>query len=436
MRLALLGLDDETLALLRWGVERENAEIVVAHDVPPELEPRLRQLAPRARVNEPEWEGLLLEGTVDLVVVSRGRADAAQADGMAADELRAEQLRKLLAAEAALLMTHPACDLLLAYEVDMARRDAGRLVLTHHRGAEHPALLRLLQLAHGEDKAIGAVEYVTLERGLASRDRGSVLQALAQDVALLRRLLGGVNKVTASGPITEAMVDPLGPKRKELPSLANLLVNLQGASPFSARWSVGPAGARPETRLTLVGSAGRSTLTMVEASAEGETPWRFELTADGANERLKMGRDEEWRNVWRRVRETLQSGAAPADWADVCRDLEAVSVIDRSVQKGRTIELLGEERSEAETFKGVMAVGGCLTLLAVLGMILLAAAVEGLHLPLRNWLVWRLWPVFILLPVLFFLLLQTLQVFVTPKSGRPKAADRATEPATDDSGPP
>jgi len=432
MRIALLGLDDETLALLRWGVEQEDTSVVVGHEIPSQLEPQLRRLAPGARVNELNWEGLLLEGSVDLVVVSRGRADGSQSDGMTADELRAEQLRKLLAAEVPLLMVHPACDLLLAYEVDMARRDTGRQVLVHHRGMEHPAF-ESLQSMRAENDLIGAVEHVTVERGLTSRDRASVLQAFSQDVPLLRSLLGGINKVTASGPITEAMVDPLGPKRKDLPSLANLLINLQGAASFPARWSVGPASGQEKTQLTLVGSAGRATLTMIDSQAAAEASWRFEIAA-ASSEQYEVGRDEEWRKVWARAREMISSREAPADWAEVCHDLEVVSVIDRSVQKGRTIELFGEERSEAESFKGVMAVGGCLTLVAVLGVILLAAAVEGLHLPLRNWPVWQLWPVFILLPVLLFLLLQTLQVLVTPKSARPASSDRADEVKPSDPG--
>jgi hypothetical protein len=123
--------------------------------------------------------------------------------------------------------------------------------------------------------------------------------------------------------------------------------------------------------------------------------------------------------VWTRVREALAANSPPEEWAEVCHDLEVVSVIDRSVQKGRTVELLAEERSEEESFKGVMAVGGCLTLVAGLLMLLLAATIEGLQLPIRNWPAWRLWPVYVLLPVLAFLLLQTLQVIVKPKRPGP-----------------
>jgi hypothetical protein len=426
MRLALLGLDEETLALVRWAVERVEATLVAAYNTPAEFEPLLRQLSPQTRVNDPDWEWLLLEGSVDLVVVSQGKTDGNQADGMAGDELRADQLRKLIAEEVPLLLVHPTCDLLLAYEIDMATRDR-RTVLVHHRGSEHPAFVRLAQMAQGEDNSIGTIEYVTLERGLRERDRAAVLKAFSEDVPLLRRLLGPIKKVTASGPITEAMVDPLGPKRRELPSLANLLVNLQGTATFPSRWSVGPATHQEETRLTLVGSAGQATLVMPAARRGGDVTWRLRIeAADG--EQLDIDRDEEWIRFWTNIRERLAHREPTTDWSAVCHDLEVVSSIDRSIQKGRTIELLAEERSEEESFKGVMAVGGCLTLTAVLLVILLAAVVEGLHLPMRNWPVWRLWPVFILVPVLVFLLLQTLQVLVKPKAGRPgdSAADKTS----------
>jgi hypothetical protein len=419
MQLALLGLDEETLALVRWAVEREDATLVAAYDIPPSMEPQVRRLSSLARVNDTAWESLLLEGSVDVVIVSRGRQDGLQSDGMAADELRADQLRKLIPAGLPLLMVHPACDLLLAYELDMLRLEGNRRVLVHQSGVDHPAFARLQQIASGEDESVGVAEYVTLEHKLSTRDRGKVLNAFSQDMPLLRRLLGSVHKLTASGPITEAMVDPLGPKRRDLPSLANLLINLQGAAPYAARWSVGPSSGREEARLTIVGSNGRATLVMTDV----EQIWQWEVEGTHT-ENERFNRDAEWQAVWQRIRESLVSNVAPSEWGNVCRDLEVVSVIDRSVQKGRTVELLAEERGEGESFKGVMAVGGCLTLLAVLGVILLAATVEGLHLPIRNWPAWRLWPVFVLLPVLAFLLLQTLQVFVRPKARR---ADEAVD---------
>ncbi|HEX5103277.1 MAG TPA: hypothetical protein VFV87_05675, partial [Pirellulaceae bacterium] len=104
--------------------------------------------------------------------------------------------------------------------------------------------------------------------------------------------------------------------------------------------------------------------------------------------------------------------AGNADWLDACRDQEAAEAIDRSLARGRTIELFNEEHTEEESFKGVMAVGGCLLLLGALGVVLLATIVEGLQLPLRDWAAWQYWPVYLLAPIVVFLLLQVLQVAI------------------------
>ena len=54
---------------------------------------------------------------------------------------------------------------------------------------------------------------------------------------------------------------------------------------------------------------------------------------------------------------------------------------DRSLARGRTIELFNEEHTEEESFKGVMAMGGCLLLVMALGVLFVAVVVEGLRLP-------------------------------------------------------
>src|SRR6185503_18285975 len=54
----------------------------------------------------------------------------------------------------------------------------------------------------------------------------------------------------------------------------------------------------------------------------------------------------------------------PNSWLAACRDQEAAEAVDRSLARGRTIELFNEEHTEEEAFKGVMAMGGCLLLVA------------------------------------------------------------------------
>ena len=104
-------------------------------------------------------------------------------------------------------------------------------------------------------------------------------------------------------------------------------------------------------------------------------------------------------------------------WLAACRDQEAAEAVDRSLARGRTIELFNEEHTEEESFKGVMAMGGCLLLVMALGVLFIAVVVEGLRLPMRTWPLWRLWPFYLLVPIVAFLLLQLLQLAVKPRAG-------------------
>jgi hypothetical protein len=106
-----------------------------------------------------------------------------------------------------------------------------------------------------------------------------------------------------------------------------------------------------------------------------------------------------------------------SDWLTACRDQEAAEAVDRSLARGRTIELFNEEHTEEESFKGIMAMGGCLLLVMSLLVVFLATIVEGLQLPMRNWPVWRLWPFYLLAPIVAFLLLQLLQLAIKRDDG-------------------
>jgi hypothetical protein len=95
-----------------------------------------------------------------------------------------------------------------------------------------------------------------------------------------------------------------------------------------------------------------------------------------------------------------------AAWLEACRDQEAAEAVDRSLARGRTIELFQHEHTEEASFKGVMAMGGCLLLLFAIAAMLLVTLVEALQIPVRNWSVWRQWPILLLTPIAVFLLLQ------------------------------
>jgi hypothetical protein len=260
-----------------------------------------------------------------------------------------------------------------------------------------------------DQSPIGKVEQIIFEREQIDRARPAVLAQLALDVSLLRSLLGEIRSVSATGPVPALGRDPLGPKPKELPSLANLCVHLGGAWEPSVRWSIAPAADAEDegAEMTLVGERGKARLSMPSACA-----WTAEV--HGASWKIDRANDSSVpAGLLTQLKKIIEQPESASDqWLSACRDQEVAEAVDRSLARGRTIELFGEGHTEEDSFKGVMAVGGCLLLMMALGVVFVATVVEGLRLPMRDWLVWKYWPIYLLVPVVVFLLLQFLQLAI------------------------
>jgi hypothetical protein len=406
MRLALLGADAETLDLVRWAVLVGGHELVAAYDVGQHAGDILA-IAPQAVLDD-DWESLVLGTRADGVIVARAGAGTAEATGIADEERRADQLRKLAQAAVPLLVVHPACEAIVGFEIEMIRRESGGVIVPFVPAARNEAIRELVDLASwGANSPIGPVEQIVLERSLADRSRPSVLTAFARDAAILRQLIGTIRSITASGPAPATGRDPLGPKPKEPPPLANLSVHVGGDEVRAARWSVVPSHGGQHASLTLIGPSGTAVLRI---QAEGE--WQLQV-AGSEEKTLAFAPEPGFEEALWRLSHSLEPEFRDDEaWLNACRDQEAAEAIDRSLARGRTIELLNEEHTEEESFKGVMAVGGCLLLVGALGVVFVATIVEGLRLPLRDWAVWRFWPVYLLVPIAVFLLLQLLQLVV------------------------
>lgn len=406
MKLALLGADQESIELARWAVREGAHKLVSAFDAGV-LASELRSIAPGVRLNE-DWESLLIGSTVDMVVVGRGNAELSSQTGIPDDERRADQLRKLAQAAVPMLVFVPACEAIVGYEIEMIRRDANGVILPYAPGANHPNVRRLEELASwGENSPLGAVEQMVLERETSARERGEVLLQFARDIALIRRIIGMIRSINATGPALPVGRDPLGPKSRELPSLGSLSVHVAGDEGLVARWSIGPVLDEERGRFSLVGPRGRAVLTM-----RPHRPWSWELIGMERESIANLPGDD-----LATLFSDLSHAAAgvrydETAWLAACRDQEVAEAVDRSLARGRTIELFNEQHTEEQSFKGVMAMGGCLLLLMALAVVGLATIVEGLQLPLRDWPVWHWWPVALLVPVVVFLLLQLLQLAV------------------------
>jgi len=408
MKLALLGGDDETLALVREAIAHGGHTLVAAYDSAA-FAPQVQTLAPHARLDE-DWETLLLGTLVDVVIVARGRLDPSRSTGFAADERRNDQLRKLVQAAVPLIVIQPGCEAIVGFELDMIRADGKGIIVPFVPGRNQRAARELANFTlDPETSLIGPVEQILFERQMTNRSRPQVLVQLARDLSLGREYLGAIRKMSAAGPAEGETVDPLGPRPKTLPPLENLSVHLSGEEPFPARWMVTPAQHADELRITVIGARGRAVL----AQSSGLAPSATLLVAGGGDVQLENSQFlplDEFNQALSIVSHKLAGHDQQLfSWLDACRDVEVAEGVDRSLARGRAVEFFGEVHSEEQSFKGVMAVGGCLMLSVACVAVLIAAAVEGLQLPLRESPFWRAWPFYLLVPIVLFLLLQLLQ---------------------------
>lgn len=381
MNLALLGCDPDLLAVARAAVRQGHRLVWVHHTSP--LDREVVVLAPHVRVAH-EWEELLAEQEVDAVLVASGD-----------EALRADQLRKLTQAGIPLLVAHPVVmSMLLYYELEMIRAEQKSLLVPCLVGRLHPAVARIAELT-GEQSpgGIGQLEQVTIERSVVGPVRETVLHHFSHDIDLARALGGELNKVTATAASDEAS------------RYANLSVQLSGTTGTLVRWSVEAVGA-PGGRLTMRGTRGKATLEMPGPVFDGPTAWRLEIAATGETPRSEEFVPWDASTAALELLDRALAGQpVHPDWIDAARDIEITETIDRSLARGRTIELHFEDYSEEATFKGTMTSLGCGLLVAALAALIVAAIAA------QAGVTWAGYYLYVLLGVLgLFLLLQLLKL--------------------------
>ena len=399
MKFALLGDDPQAVALVRAAVAGGHelvwiGEVRTSADV-------LQTIAPHAERSD-LWESLLDHRTADVVIV--GQSD---------DEDRlADQLRKLVQAGVPLLVSHPVCaSMLVYYELDMIRRETSCIMRYYWPGITHPAIDDLAQRVSDASSEIGAVEQIVFERSLPVRNKQTVLEQFARDVDLLVRLSGDVGRVGA-----------LGASDQET-AYATLSVQMSGTSGTSLRWSVKPADDGAGGTLSLLGTSGRAVLHM-PTTAE---PWTLEQTVAGQTQQtVYADRDEPAAAIEAMVEAAAERNEV-STWSEAARAVELAEAVERSLQKGRTIELHSQEFTEESTFKGTMTSLGCGLLIAALLVIPLvgilgdsilpglAPVLEKLHVPTSAIDMIRSWPLLLLVVFVLFLLLQLLPKLVLPE---------------------
>src|SRR5262249_52495974 len=148
MRIALLGVDDTSLAIAAAASRTSEFEIVLI-DATAARSKEASVLASRAKAFT-EWETLLSGNVADVVVVAADET-----------ELRLEQLRRLVQLQggAMVLVSHPiSLSMLQSYELEMVREESAAIVAPYLPARLHPAIEELGNLIdEGAESEIGAV---------------------------------------------------------------------------------------------------------------------------------------------------------------------------------------------------------------------------------------------------------------------------------------
>lgn len=389
MRFALLGSGAHALDLVDAVRRSPEHQLVLAFEVP---DPTISELLP-ARSSGPNdfWESLLLGSPADAVIV--GDTDDI--------ELRAEQLRKLVQASVPMILVHPACEAIVGYELDMIRHDSGCVMIPYCPGAWHPVLGTLRQiLSEGAESSIGQVEQLVLERRMHCRQRKDVLIQFARDALLIRRVFGNIEQLSALGP------------QPTQDNYANLSVHMSSGNDVVARWSCRPAGEKPSARLSVLATAGEAIVEMSDAGWTCHIP-RFDSAG------CEPSGWHEPTAVIESLVESVAGGTPQLSWEDASRAADVAEIVEISLRRGRTIELHNEQHTEESTFKGMMAIGGCGTLLITLLLVLLVAVVDSMDIAAISHPIWReYWPFYLIGLLSLFLLLQLLWLLF-PKSPSP-----------------
>ncbi len=342
MRLAILGRDRYIDQLVFAALNSENIQVVLFY--PDENEDQLSGVP-----STEGWEGLAAETRVDAVLVASCTESTR--------ERRAEQLRMLVQMDLPVLVVHPGCEAIVAFEIEMqAVADSVRL-MTYQPWAAHPVWESAADLISNPG-SLGPIKQIVIERQLENNDHQTALHALAQDACIARKLLGPIQRI--------------GALSSDASGLASSPVQMVATGPPegpTAQWSSLHLPPICDLRVQLIGSEASATLQW----SDGQAPqWLV------AGEEILLPPFDAAKDALDRLR-TLKPGLT--DWIEASRGTELAEAAERSGKRGRAVDLYEESHTEANTFKGVMAASGCMLLMMILLGFVIAAVVEGVRFP-------------------------------------------------------
>jgi predicted dehydrogenase len=334
-----------------------------------------------------DLDGALATAGVEAVIVGGG------------PDLRAEGLRRAAAAGLPIVCLHPpGPNADPYYNIALSRQETGAVVVPDLPARRHPGVAALEKALR--DGAGG--RYVLLEAKVGPADGDLLGQVFPKVVDVVRALLGEVEAVTATG-------DPPGDRPAE-----RLVVQLRGRG--ERRAEVRLAAGLPEpARLSVAGPEGELFL---EHDLTFHGPSRLVRRAAGEPEATtELGPWDPKGAILDALAAAVAGSESHPDLLDGTRAMEVAEATERSLRRGRTIDMVYEEMSEAGNFKSVMTSAGCGLLIGAL--LLLPLALAGPAFGLR----WTIYLAYAIPPLLvLFVLLQLLRF--SAKDAGPSPAGR------------
>ncbi len=227
------------------------------------------------------------------------------------------------------------------------------------------------------------------------RDRRTVIDHFARDCDLLRSLIGEISQVMTMAGTVLASSNPYFNETKGNP-YSNLSIQLSSEQGITTRW-------------TVAGQSTASSATLILTGSNGKMLWHLPSPTTAGSAVIQHDRHEtiitlpNWseRDIAAQTVTLAQQRQSLVPWNDAARTIEIMDAVERSLARGRKIDVRVEESDDLGNFKGIMASVGCGFLLFSL-LLLIICAVAGKVLRAAGWpdaanLVEAAWPWFFII---------------------------------------
>lgn len=272
------------------------------------------------------------------------------------------------------------------YELSLVQSETRIRVLPLAPEADHPAIDRVGELLL--ERKLGGVRWLEWTQPVGDGEKGAY--RFLGGWGWVRELLGEIETISATGSSPEA------DRARQVVATGRARTDLV----VTARWLAGGP-----TRLEIQADEGLVRCDFPEGVAG---PVRVELGDDRVETIAVDPPATRWLARWDKMR-LAEEDLEP--WRAATRSIELAEAVERSLQKGRAVDLTYDEVTEEASFKSVMTMIGC----SLVWLTLLVAILAAAGVPYVGYLV---------LPALVvFVLLQSLRRVARRQSRAPDAEE-------------